>query len=65
MANNYELNPQPVDPRTIAPPWPTQGTKTRDAAVDPKSTDYKAPSNAGAAGETGNPHGKTVIAPGL
>jgi hypothetical protein len=65
VANTTELNPQPVDPRTIGPPWPQQGTKMRDGAVDPKSNDYKGPSNAGQAGDTGNPHGKTVISPGI
>lgn len=41
------------------------GSRIRDGAVDPKPTDYLGPSNAGKAGEEGNPHGPNVINPGL
>ena len=41
------------------------GTPLRDAAVTPTAKDFLAPSNAGAAGELGNPHGPHVISPGL
>ncbi|MBN8883480.1 MAG: hypothetical protein J0H73_14340 [Salana multivorans] len=54
----------PIDPRTI-PTTSQVGTRTRDAAVTPRATDFLPPSNAGEAGELGNPHGPTVIAPGL
>ncbi|GMA31598.1 hypothetical protein [Litorihabitans aurantiacus] len=53
----------PIDPRTLEPEQ--IGTRLRDAAVDPRSGDFLAPSNAGAAGELGNPHGPTVVSPGL
>lgn len=56
--------PEPADPRRvgflgsgIAP----QGTRLRDAAVDPKPQDFLPPSNAGQA----NPHGPDVVSPGL
>lgn len=53
----------PIDPRTVTP---TQvGTRLRDAAVDPRPGDFLPPSNAGEPGELGNPHGPTVVAPGL
>ena len=41
------------------------GTTLRDAAVTPSAVDFLAPSNAGAVGELGNPHGPNVISPGL
>jgi hypothetical protein len=41
------------------------GTRLRDAAVDPRDTDFLAPTNAGVAGDLGNPHGPTVVSPGL
>lgn len=52
-----------VDPRTISPEQ--IGTRLRDGAVDPRPGDFLGPSNAGAEGELGNPHGPTVISPGL
>lgn len=51
----------PIDPRTISEQQ--IGTPLRDAAVDPRSDDFLPPSNAGKAGEIGNPHGPTVISP--
>ncbi|RBY94828.1 hypothetical protein DQ244_06090 [Blastococcus sp. TBT05-19] len=36
------------------------GSRLRDAAVDPKPGDYRAPVNAGKPGEAGNPHGSNV-----
>jgi hypothetical protein len=50
-----------IDPRTITEQQ--VGTPLRDAAVDPKASDYLPPTNAGEAGEIGNPHGPTVISP--
>lgn len=53
----------PIDPRTLTPN--TIGTPLRDGAVDPRPGDFLGPSNAGAEGELGNPHGPTVVNPGL
>ena len=53
-----------ADPRDYVEPTRV-GTPLRDAAVDPRPTDFLAPSNAGAVGELGNPHGPHVISPGL
>ena len=39
------------------------GTKLRDAAVDPRPTDFLGPTNAGVVGEGGNPHGNHVVNP--
>lgn len=50
-----------LDPRTVEEVQ--IGTSLRDAAVDPLPTDYLPPTNAGLAGEAGNPHGPNVIAP--
>ena len=50
-----------LDPRTVTDEQ--VGTKLRDAAVNPKASDYLPPTNAGEAGEIGNPHGPTVISP--
>lgn len=52
-----------VDPRTITDEQ--IGTKLRDGAVDPRAGDFLGPTNAGVAGELGNPHGPTVVNPGL
>ena len=41
------------------------GTPLRDAAVDPRPGDHLPPTNAGEPGPFGNPHGPTVVAPGL
>lgn len=41
------------------------GSPLRDGAVDPLPNDYLGPSNAGAEGELGNPHGPHVVSPGL
>lgn len=52
-----------TDPRTLTD---TQvGTKLRDAAVDPRPSDFLPPTNAGATGELGNPHGPHVVSPGI
>lgn len=53
-----------ADPRDYVEPTRV-GTPLRDAAVTPAARDFLAPSNAGAAGELGNPHGPHVISPGL
>lgn len=53
------LNPDGTDPRAIVTPIP-HGTKLRDAAVDPRASDFNPPINAGTAGPAGNPHGKNV-----
>lgn len=37
----------------------------RDGAVTPSAGDYLGPTNAGAAGELGNPHGPSVVSPGI
>ena len=50
-----------ADPRTIKDT--RIGTRTRDAAVDPRPTDFLAPVNAGLEGEAGNPHGPNVWNP--
>lgn len=53
-----------ADPRNYVEPTRI-GTPLRDAAVSPSAVDFLAPSNAGAVGELGNPHGPNVISPGL
>lgn len=53
-----------LDPRTVVDPIQF-GSRLRDAAVDPEPGDFLAPINAGEEGELGNPHGPTVIAPGI
>lgn len=53
-----------ADPRDYVEPT-LIGTPLRDAAVTPSAKDFLAPTNAGAAGELGNPHGPNVISPGL
>lgn len=53
-----------ADPRDFVEPTRI-GTPLRDAAVNPRPSDFLAPSNAGAEGELGNPHGPNVISPGL
>lgn len=50
-----------ADPRNIKDT--RIGTPTRDAAVDPRPTDFLAPVNAGLPGEEGNPHGPNVWNP--
>lgn len=52
-----------LDPRTVVDQQ--IGTKLRDAAVDPKPSDFLPPTNAGAVGELGNPHGPSVVSPGI
>ena len=52
------------DPRDFTEPE-LIGTPLRDAAVDPLPKDFLAPSNAGVAGPNGNPHGPTVVSPGI
>lgn len=41
------------------------GTPTRDGAVTPRPGDFLGPTNAGESGELGNPHGSSVISPGI
>ena len=41
------------------------GTPLRDGAVDPQDPDFLGPTNAGAEGELGNPHGPHVVNPGI
>jgi hypothetical protein len=48
---------EPPDPREY--PDEVIGTRLRDAAVDPKPSDFLAPTNAG----KDNPHGSTVVSP--
>lgn len=52
-----------TDPREIKPI--VHGSRLRDAAVNPKDTDFLPPVNAGLPGEEGNPHGPNVYAPGI
>lgn len=51
--------PGPADPRTGG--TVQVGSKLRDAAVDPKPSDFLPPTNAGEA----NPHGPDVVSPGI
>lgn len=56
--------PEPPDPRLIGTDGDgiePVGTKLRDAAVDPRPSDFMPPTNAGEA----NPHGPDVVAPGV
>lgn len=53
----------PTDPRAITDQL--IGTPLRDGAVTPKAGDFLGPTNAGAEGELGNPHGPSVVNPGL
>lgn len=50
----------PIDARDYATSTPV-GSHLRDAAVDPKPGDFLPPTNAGEA----NPHGPSVVAPGI
>lgn len=50
-----------MDPRDVVEAQ--VGTKLRDAAVDPLPKDFLGPTNAGVAGEMGNPHGPHVVNP--
>lgn len=52
------ISEQPVDSRGLSVPQ-VVGTPLRDAAVDPKSEDFLAPTNAGEA----DPHGPEVVSP--
>ncbi|MFG2671365.1 hypothetical protein [Streptomyces sp. NPDC048445] len=49
---------EPPDPRKVGE---AASAPLRDAAVDPRPEDYRAPTNAGEA----NPHGPLVVAPGI
>lgn len=51
--------PEPADPREHGTEH--GGTRLRDAAVDPEPGDFLPPTNAG----KDNPHGSTVVAPGI
>ena len=53
----------PADPRDLTNEQ--LGTELRDAAVDPRPEDFLAPTNAGAEGDAGNPHGPNVVSPEL
>lgn len=55
--------PVPADPREAT--HQVVGTPLRDAAVDPAEGDFLPPTNAGADGPEGNPHGPQVVAPGI
>lgn len=63
--------PEPAVTNTATPPDPRDltlqqlGTPLRDAAVDPREGDFLPPTNAGKAGQEGNPHGPNVVAPGI
>ena len=50
-----------ADPRDVGEV--VDGTPLRDAAVDPAPGDFLPPTNAGLAGEAGNPHGPNVVSP--
>lgn len=50
-----------IDPRDLVSQ--VIGTPLRDGAVDPLPGDFLGPTNAGAEGELGNPHGPSVISP--
>lgn len=50
-----------LDPRTLTDEQ--VGTRLRDGAVDPRDGDFLGPTNAGAEGELGNPHGPHVVNP--
>lgn len=50
---------EPADPRDVG--LEQVGSPLRDAAVDPAPEDFLAPTNAGQA----NPHGSTVVSPGI
>ncbi|MET7648367.1 hypothetical protein ABZS83_33045 [Streptomyces sp. NPDC005426] len=50
--------PEPPDPRKVGE---VGAAPLRDAAVDPRPSDYRAPTNAGEA----NPHGPLVVSPGI
>ena len=71
--NGYGIgSKRPAAPeKTPAPPDPRDhtveqfGSELRDAAVDPQPEDFLPPINAGKPGELGNPHGPTVVAPGI
>ena len=51
----------PLDPRNLEDQQ--VGTRLRDGAVDPRPGYFLGPTNAGAEGELGNPHGPTVVNP--
>lgn len=53
----------PTDPREVE--TEQIGTRLRDGAVAPRPGDFLGPSNAGAEGDLGNPHGPHVVNPGL
>lgn len=63
----YGIDSEPPEPNTPKVPDPRDvatvqiGAPARDAAVDPRATDFRPPVNAGDA----NPHGPEVYAPGL
>lgn len=50
-----------ADPRSLS--TVQVGTRLRDGAVTPREGDFLGPTNAGAAGELGNPHGPSVVNP--
>lgn len=50
-----------TDPRAV-PDEVQMGGRLRDAAVDPTAAGLLPPTNAGAPGELGNPHGRHVVA---
>lgn len=56
------MSTPPADPRDYPAQLPKLG---RDGAVDPQPKDYLGPTNAGEPGELGNPHGPTVVSPGI
>ena len=60
-AEDVATEQAPADPRDLT--HEQLGTPLRDAAVDPKPTDFLAPTNAGLEGEAGNPHGPNVVSP--
>jgi hypothetical protein len=55
--NPVDLAPEPADPREVE--GEVLGTRLRDAAVDPRDSDFLPPINAG----KDNPHGSNVVSP--
>lgn len=51
----------PLDPRDVG--VQQIGTRLRDGAVNPADGDFLGPTNAGADGQLGNPHGPNVVSP--
>lgn len=55
------MTAMPTDPRDVE--LEQIGTRLRDGAVTPRGDDFLGPTNAGAEGDLGNPHGPHVVNP--